>query len=597
MNWFIKNKRDNLKALEEVGDLAPFDRILLANRDIRTKEEADRFLNPRLEDLHDPFLFTDMHRAVDLISDILSSDGRIRVIGDYDQDGVAATTILVRGLREFARQMGRDSLEAVDYAIPDRIEDGYGININLVDEAKSEGIRLIITCDNGISAFDAIDHARSLGIATIITDHHQILMKDGEEVLPAATAILNPHSRRSGYPFPDLCGAGVAYKLIQACTLALGYRTEDTLPLLQFAALGTICDVVPLKDENRVIVRYGLDRLNEKPNLGIRLLLDLNHWDREITVYTVGFIIGPCINASGRLFTARLGVELFLERDRAVAENYAAELIRLNEERKEMTRLGLELAVEMAAGKTDQTILFFYIPELHESICGLIAGRIKEKYHKPCLVFTDAEALGDAEEGRKLLKGSGRSIEAYNMYEELNRYRDRYFSFGGHEMACGLSLYRDELDRLEEQANQDCRLTDRDMEPYLELEMPLDLHRLDYSVIKAVDRFAPFGKDNPTPNFGVTGCNVRAFRLVGKNKNVLQIVVEKAGRRFQAVMFQGDEKLDQLRAAGLSRELDDLLSGREIERTIDLVYRPDLNEYKGKTSIQLMVQDFRFSGD
>lgn len=591
MNWFIKYKKDNHAALQQVEGLSALDRILLANRNIASTEEAERFLNPVVENMHDPFLFKDMHTAIDLIMEVLSSEERIRIVGDYDQDGVAATTILVKGLREFAQEMGRDSLTSVDYTIPDRIEDGYGINKKIISEAADDGVGLIITCDNGIGAFDAVTYAKELGLAIIITDHHQLVQVEGEEVLPDADAVLNPQSIDSGYPFAELCGAGVAYKLIQALFASIGMTAEETLPLIQFAALGTICDVVPLVGENRIIAKLGLEELNKRPNQGVRLLLDLNSWEKEVSVYTVGFIIGPCINASGRLFTARLGVELFLEEDYDTALAYGEELVTLNEERKEMTRLGTELALAEAKRYEEDNILLLYIPEAHESICGLIAGRVKENFYKPTLVFTDAQ---DSDK-QNVLKGSGRSIESYNMFQELDRFRDQYISFGGHEMACGISIDKDYLVDLRKSLNESESLTAKDLTPFIEFDMPLDFDRLDMFLLKNIDRFAPFGKDNPNPSFAAKFCNVRRLRLVGQKKNVLQVELEQKGRRFQSVLFQGDEKLEELKALDQSGAVEGTLAGRESGLQFDIVYRPDLNEFRGNTSIQLRLIDIRLS--
>lgn len=591
MNWFMKYKKDNHDALKEVAGLSQIERVLLANRDIASADEAERFLNPILENMHDPFLFKDMHKAIDLIMEVLSSEESIRIVGDYDQDGVAATTILVRGLRQFAEEVGRDPMAAVDYAIPDRIEDGYGINEKIIKEAADDGVGLIITCDNGISAHEAVAYGKELGLSIIITDHHQVTHENGEEKLPPADAILNPHSENSGYPFADLCGAGVAYKLIQAFAFSIGVTAEETLPLMQFAALGTICDVVPLIGENRIIAKLGLDELNARPNQGVQLLLDLNNWEKEVSVYTVGFIIGPCINASGRLFTARLGVELFLEEDYDTALAYAEELVTLNEERKELTKLGTELAFTEADKYQDSNILLLYIPEAHESICGLIAGRLKEKFYKPTLVFTDASD----ENNQEILKGSGRSIEAYNMFEELDPHRDRFISFGGHAMACGLSIPKEILDGLRVLLNQEEQLSAQDLTPSVDFDLPLDFDRLDMFLLKSLDRFAPFGKDNPTPSFAAKFCNVRQLRLVGKNKNVLQIALEQKGRRFQAVLFQGDEKLEELIAEDNTGAVEGLLQGRDSGLQFDIVYRPEINEFRGNTSIQLKLIDVRLS--
>lgn len=592
MQWFLKNKRTFLEALKSVPGLSPLERVLLANREIAPEAVAS-FLNPSEEQLLDPFLFRDMEAACDLILTCMEDDVPIRIVGDYDQDGVAATTILVKGLRYFAAQLGVDPKRVISYAIPDRIEDGYGINRSIVDRAREDGIGLIITCDNGISAFDALDYAREAGIRVILTDHHQPVSEDGVEKYPAADCRLNPHCADEGYPFKDLCGAGVAYKLMEGLAEAVGRPRGSMSSLLQFACLGTICDVVPLIGENRIIAAEGLKRINETNNPGLRALLECNHWEKEITVYTVGFVIGPCVNASGRLFTARLGVELFLEKDPETVREYARSLYEFNEERKRMTTEGVEQGIAAVEGSrmNEKDLLMLYLPGVHESICGLVAGRIKEKYYLPTLVFTDAESV----DGVEILKGSGRSIEAFNMYEGLSRFRDRMVAFGGHAMACGMSVRKDAFESLREDLQHDVVLTAEEKTPSIELDCQLPLERVDFGILEVIDRLGPYGAKNPSPVFGAKGVNVREMRLVGKNKNVLQMSLESAGRFFKAVMFQGDEKLREIATPETEGILRDMLRGLSRPLAIDICYRPEINEFRGNRTVQLMLRDLRIS--
>lgn len=593
-DWYIKNHRQEAERLKEETGMSTLASILLANRRIRTFEEAKTYFSPDLSGLHNPYLFQQMESAVSLIMDTLSSGLSIRIVGDYDQDGVAATTILVKGLRSLAEEMGLDPYQAVSYAIPDRVVDGYGINRRLVEEAKKEDVALIITCDNGIAAFDALDYAQEVGIPVIITDHHQIQEdEEGGEKVPACVVYLNPHSKNSGYPFPDLCGAGVAFKLIQAIYQELGEDFARIRPLLAYACLGTICDVVPLQGENRVLASMGLQVINEKPDPGIAALLRYNHWEREVDTYVVGFIIGPSINSSGRLMTARLGVELFLEDDPETIEAYAAELVALNNERKEMTRTGVEKATDLVRSQSDlDQVLVLYLPEVHESLCGLIAGRIKDLFYRPCLVFTDAEETG---EGENLVKGSGRSIESYNIFEALQLHREDYVAFGGHAMACGMTLRKKDLNRMKVIWNREAKLSSEDLTPRIGLDASLPLSMVKAPLMRIIDHMAPFGMKNPKPVFGAKNLSIRQFRLVGKNKTVLQIRFEDQGSFVNGVLFQADEKLKSLEKEGPEGVIEDLLSGKDLPVTFDICYQPGWNEFRGTKSLQIRLVDIRFS--
>ena len=588
--WFIKNSYEKAKKLREKSQLPLFDCMLLANRGIEEAGEARDFLSPSLDQLHDPFLFEDMPLVVDYILNSLDSSIPIQIIGDYDQDGVAATAILVSGIRKLAKKMGQDPFQAVSYAIPNRVKDGYGINERLVDQAIEEGAGLIITCDNGISAFEALDHAQKKGIPLIVTDHHQLVEENGKEIIPPCEAFLNPHSKSTAYPFKDLCGAGVALKVIEALYQEAGIEKIDLEPLIALASLGTICDLVPLYGENRVIAYYGLKILNENPSPGIQALLSLAGYHGKVTAYTVGFIIGPCINASGRLMTARLGVELFLEEDPDLLQAYASELVKLNNERKEMTRKGSEEALQLVQkNPSPGHILALYLPGVHESLCGLIAGRIKDRYYLPTLVFTD----GLEEEGEPLLKGSGRSIESYNMYQELARQREEYVHFGGHAMACGMTIRKKDFSRLQALWNQDARLEEEDLIPKILLDGSLGLSLITAERMETIEKMEPFGIQNPRPIFGAKNLNVLKMRLVGEKKNVLQILMEEKGTIIQGVVFQPEAQLKTLEDALGKGRLDQLLQGLPIPLKVDICYSPEWNEYRGQRKLQLRIRDFR----
>lgn len=591
MRWFLKNNRAAYEELGKKTAFPPLTRLLLANRGIGS-EEAETFLHPREDAFHDPFLFSEMEIAVSYIMESLASDTPIRIIGDYDQDGVAATAILVKGLRFLAEQEGKDPLTAVSYAIPDRIEDGYGINPSLVEQADEEGIGLIITVDNGVAAFAGLEEAYKRQIPVIVTDHHEPAMVDGEAKRPLCESLINPKFPGETYPFSALCGAGIAFKLMQALVRYANIALPILDELLCFATLGTICDMMDLQGENRVIVTLGLRALNATTNPGLRALLTANAWNRPITTYTVGFIIGPCINSSGRLLTARLGVELLLENDPQTVTAYARELYALNEERKAMTREGVEEALSTLEKRPLPKVIVEVLPNVHESLCGLIAGRVKDRFYRPTLIFTPGQA------GERLLKGSGRSVEAYDMFSSLNRHREQYVAFGGHRMACGITIEEEKFDTLRTTWNREATLSASDLEPSLEADGKLPFSGLHVETMEQITALEPFGKGNPTPVFAAMGVNVLGFRLVGKKQNVLQARLESQGVVMQAVAFSGDVLLETLKNTCPEKNKNDLfatLRGQPSGLRVDILYRPEWNEYNGRKSIQLKLADMRIS--
>lgn len=446
MSRIVQRKKET-NPLEETWreelDISQAVARLLFNRGIETTEEAKRFLHPSLEDLHDPFLMNDMDLAVDAILHAVHEKRKIRIVGDYDQDGTASTVILVRGLSSIGAR--------VDYVIPHRIRDGYGINENIVKSAKEAGIDLIITCDNGIAQFEAAKLASELGIEYIVTDHHQVKMDGDTMALPRALACINPARHDSTYPFPYLCGATVAYKLVEAIYRRLDLPLDMVRPLLAFAAMGTVCDVMRLVDENRTIVIEGLKILNEGKEPGIRALINASGWNKDLDVYALGFVIGPIINAAGRLAEPSLAVNVFLEKDTDTVLSIAKELVEVNEERKRLTREGYQEAIKGLPEEVPSVIVSL-VPDMHESIAGIVAGRIKEQYHRPTIVLTRTQ------DG--LLKGSGRSVEDYSMFESLSEVSAYLERFGGHPLAAGLSLREENLVPFIEELNARCTMTE-----------------------------------------------------------------------------------------------------------------------------------------
>lgn len=576
--WTIFNKD-----YSHLTDLNIDERILkvLVNRDINTKEDIEMFLNPSLEKFHDPFLMKDMDIAIDMVLEAIEENRHIHIVGDYDQDGNSSIVTLMKGLSIHT--------DRLTYTIPDRMSDGYGINNRIVEEAKEIGVDLIITCDNGISAHEAVQKAKDLGIDIIVTDHHQVTLENEEQILPKADAVVNPHRLDCQYPFKDLCGAGVAFKLIQALNLVLGMDEEETNKLLEFTCMGTICDIVDLVDENRIIVVEGLRRLNESKNLGVKYLCLESGWEKEITAYTIGFVLGPCINASGRLSTARLGVELFLEEDESLVQNYAAELVRLNNERKELTEEAYEIAYNkvQSRGLFNKQVIVLEIEGIHESIVGIVAGRIKDDFYRPTIIFTQS-----SEEG--LLKGSGRSIEAYNMFEKIDEVRDLTVSFGGHTMAAGMTIKEEDFSSFDKALNEKANLSKIDLQKKISIDFQQNVSELDNSLINNLEKLGPFGKANPRPKLADKRVNILNFSLIGKNKNVLKVNFEKNSKVIEGISFvKASESYEALLKAfggNLTYKVNNFN-----KNYVDIIFRPDINEFRGEEKIQLRIEDMRLS--
>lgn len=576
--WTIFNKD-----YSQLKDLNIDERILkvLVNRDINTKEDIDMFLKPSLDKFYDPFLMKDMDIAVDIILEAIEENKHIHIVGDYDQDGNSSIVTLMKGLGIHT--------DRLTYTIPDRMSDGYGINNRIVEEAAEMGVDLIITCDNGISAHEAVEKAKELEMEIIVTDHHHVTLENEEQILPKADAVINPHRLDCPYPFKELCGAGVAFKLIQAINIVLGIDEEETNSLLEFTCMGTICDIVDLVDENRIIVVEGLRRLNISENLGVKHLCSESAWDKEITAYTIGFVLGPCINASGRLSTARLGVELFLEEDEGLVQSYASELVRLNKERKELTEEAYEIAYNkvQSQGLFNKQVITLVIEDIHESIVGIVAGRIKDDFYRPTIIFTQA-----GEEG--LLKGSGRSIEAYNMFEKIDEIRNLTVSFGGHTMAAGMSIKEEDYDSFDSILNEKAGLSKVDLQKKISIDFQQNISELDMGFINQLEKLGPFGKANPRPKLADKGVNILNFSLIGKNKNVLKVNFEKNSRVMEGISFvKAAETYEALQKAFASNLVYEVNNHKK--NYVDLIYRPDINSFRGEEKIQLRIEDMRLS--
>lgn len=584
--WFIKNKKADYKKMSQKFGISEIICKLLVNRDIIEDDLINSFVNSDFQNLHNPRNMKDIQKAVEIIKSKIKSKKKIRIIGDYDVDGVISSYVLYQALKK----CGAD----IDYEIPDRIKDGYGININIIEKSKKEGIDTIITCDNGISAIEPIKYAKELDMTVIVTDHHDIPFVEDEEgnrtfIRSEADAIVNPKQKECEYKFKSLCGAGVAFKLIQVLFEEMEINKEECYKLIEFVAIATVCDVVDLLDENRIFVKYGLEMINNTNNIGLKALIkETGIENKKISAYYLGFIIGPCINASGRLDNAKKGLKLLITDNIEEANMLAKELFELNQERKDMTLRGVEKAIELVETthiKKDK-IFVIYIPDVHESLAGIVAGRIRERYNAPTIILTQSE------DGAK---GSGRSIESYNMFEELLKCKDLLSKFGGHPMAAGLSLEVDNVEPLRKRLNEITELTEEDLIPKINLDMQLPLDYINYNLIYDLEKLEPFGKGNNKPLFGEKNIKVLKGNILGQNKNVLKLkLLSKNGNYIDGIYFGDIEEFEKIviEKYGVD-ELEKLYQGSNNDIHLDIAFNPGINQYMGNTSIQLIIENFR----
>lgn len=574
-NWFLYNKKQNYINNLKLGNITKLDALILGNRDIISPSKVDMYLNPSLSKLHDPFLLNDMDKAVELIIDTMKNGGEIRIFGDYDQDGIASVMTLMDGLLFY--------YDNISYDIPHRVDEGYGISSKMSDKAIEDKVSLVITCDNGITGFEQIDNLKNAGINVIVTDHHQIHKEENDEwlnqILPNADAVINPKRLDSTYPFDDLCGAGVSFKLIQGLYQKLDGDEYYLYSLLEYVAMGTVCDIVSLTDENRIFVIEGLKRLNETEKIGLKALLDEAGWDKDVDEYTLGFILGPLMNSTGRLKSAKLAIDLLIEEDIDKIYDMASDLVKLNNERKFLTETAfnkiIELIKENYYDKDD--VIVVYAPDINESICGIVAGRIKEKYYRPTIILTNAKEEGIA-------KGSGRSIPAYNMFEQISPYDDKLESFGGHPMACGLSIKIDYIDNFRKFLNSNSKLTSTDKEQSINIDTQIPISKLSLEFAESLDRFKPYGKDNSRPIFANKGVDIAAISMIGKDKNTLRLSLFQNGNYYNAIKFQAEDDYNYLK---------EKFDGDILGKKIDIVYYPDVNEFRGNRTLQLKLLDIR----
>lgn len=595
--WMVAAKKADFEAWAEKFRISPVVARILRNRDLTNEEDVNKFLYGSLQDLYSPWLLKDMDRAVTVIADAIKHKKQIRVIGDYDVDGVCSAYILTKGLAFLGAE--------VDAAIPHRIHDGYGLNEHLIDVAKEEKIELIVTCDNGIAAAEQIARAAELKMDVVVTDHHEVPFEEDavtgmrKQVLPPARAVVDPKRPDCGYPFKGICGGVVAFKLVEALLETFSKETEESIEvqkagreelleeLLEFAALATVCDVMELADENRILVKEGLKRMQNSRNIGLLALMEVNGIKpAEISAYHLGFVIGPCLNATGRLETAKHALELLQSREHGQAMVAAKALLELNVSRKNLTLEGVEKAEQYIREQNieEDKILIVYLPEVHESLAGIIAGRIRERYNKPVFMLTKAE------EG---IKGSGRSIEGYHMFEALTRVKELFTRFGGHRLAAGLSMKEENLEEFRRKINENCNLTAADFIPVVHIDVPMPLAYATDALAEELSCLEPFGVGNPKPLFAQKKLCFTEGRKMGTAGNCARFKVQTPeGNMEQMVLFRNLEEFEQVLEEKYGPDSVRLLYRGEGNYEMAVAYQLSVNCYRGRREKQYIIQHF-----
>lgn len=584
--WFVAAKKADFDAWSKKFNITPVTARIIRNRDIFSEEEVEKYLNGTFLDLYPPELMLDMEDAAAILEEQIRCGRKMRVIGDYDVDGITASHILTKGLLALSAD--------VDTVIPHRIKDGYGLNEQLIEDAFADGIRTIVTCDNGIAAASQIKLAVDKKMTVVVTDHHEVpFVQEADsrmELLPPAAAVVDPKRADCTYPFKNICGAVIAYKLME-----LMFRRSDLEPaerqalldeFLQLAAVATVCDVMELLDENRIIVKEGLKRLHKKPCMGLKALMEVNGIEpARLSSYHLGFVIGPCLNATGRLDTAKRALELLAAFDVRSAMSIAGELKEMNESRKNMTLMGLAEAsayVEQLKMAQDKVLVIF-LPDCHESLAGIIAGRIREKYGRPAFVLT---------RGDEGVKGSGRSIEGYDMYAALNSCKELLTKFGGHKMAAGLSLEEKNVSVLRERLNAECMLTEEDFIPRIHIDVPMPLCYADKKLAKEFSILEPFGMGNPKPLFAVKNVLFLSGKKLGAKGSFAKYQVEENGSVYEVIYFGGLDKFHAFLEEKFGERAAERLYNEKCNYQMSITYQLEINSYMGKTEVQIIMQNF-----
>ena len=565
--WMLQTKRADFNGLAMRLGVSPVAVRIMRNRGLLDEREMRKYLYGTLDDLYDPRQMKGMETAAGIIEKKLIEGKKIRIIGDYDIDGVCSTYILLKG---FHRAAGNGQ---INYEIPDRIRDGYGINESIIRQAAEDGIDTLVTCDNGIAALKEISIAKQLGMTVVVTDHHEVPVDAYGQILPPADAVVDPKQDGETYPYHEICGAVVAWKLINVIYEDLGIPEHEWMELLEFAAIATVGDVMKLQDENRLIVKYGLKKIGSTKNTGLRMLVEKNNLDiNNLSAYHIGFVIGPCLNAGGRLKSAKVALRMLLEQDPDRVSGLADELKELNDVRKDMTAKGETEAIEQVERfYMSDKVLVVFLPECHESLAGIIAGRLREHFHKPSFVLT---------RGEQSAKGSGRSIEAYHMYQGLCEVSDLLVKFGGHPMAAGLSIEESDIDEFRRRLNENAKLTEDDFVPQIWIDVPMPFEYVNEKIVDELKGLEPFGQGNEKPLFAQKSLTIRNVRVLGKNRNVVKMnLVTNTGHPFDGLLFaDGDRFLEEQTG----------------QNTIDMIYYPDVNEYNGTRTLQAIIKNYKF---
>lgn len=565
--WMLQTKRADFNGLAMRLGVSPVAVRIMRNRGLLDEREMRKYLYGTLDDLYDPRQMKGMETAAGIIEKKLIEGKKIRIIGDYDIDGVCSTYILLKG---FHCAAGNGQ---IDYEIPDRIRDGYGINESIIRQAAEDGIDTLVTCDNGIAALKEISIAKQLGMTVVVTDHHEVPVDAYGQILPPADAVVDPKQDGETYPYHEICGAVVAWKLINVIYEDLGIPEHEWMELLEFAAIATVGDVMKLQDENRLIVKYGLKKIGSTKNTGLRMLVEKNNLDiNNLSAYHIGFVIGPCLNAGGRLKSAKVALRMLLEQDPDRVSGLADELKELNDVRKDMTAKGETEAIEQVERfYMSDKVLVVFLPECHESLAGIIAGRLREHFHKPSFVLT---------RGEQSAKGSGRSIEAYHMYQGLCEVSDLLVKFGGHPMAAGLSIEESDIDEFRRRLNENAKLTEDDFVPQIWIDVPMPFEYVNEKIVDELKGLEPFGQGNEKPLFAQKSLTIRNVRVLGKNRNVVKMnLVTNTGHPFDGLLFaDGDRFLEEQTG----------------QNTIDMIYYPDVNEYNGTRTLQAIIKNYKF---
>lgn len=585
--WFLSAKKADFNEIARQFHIDPVVARIMRNRDLISEGEIKCYLHGTIEDMHTFSLLKDIDRAIEILIHKIREQKKIRIIGDYDVDGICSTYILYKGLSLCGAK--------VDTVIPHRMKDGYGINEQLIENAILDEIDTIVTCDNGITAKEAFAYAKASNITCIITDHHEVPYEEKEGnrvfILPKVDAVVDPKQPDCKYPYKNICGAFVAYKLIEGMFEKLSVDSAHKKELLELAGLATVCDVMELLDENRILVKTALKYMSDSDNYGLKALIKVNNIDSDnLSAYHFGFILGPCLNATGRLDTAKIALELLQSKSLVEAIPRATHLKELNDSRKEMTEQGIEQAIALIEKNHLQNdkVLVVFLPDLHESLAGIIAGRIRERYGKPAFVLT---------KGEEDLKGSARSIESYNIYEEMTKCKELFTKFGGHKLAAGLSLKEENLIPFKEKINDLCMLTSEDYEEKIVIDVPMPFSYVNSDLIQQLSVLEPFGTGNEKPVFAQKNLIFLSGSIMGKNRNMARFQVkDEQGEKYSLLLFRGLEHFKEYVSEKYGAKAgDSLFQGNHAsdEINLDVIYYPSINEYRGKIDIQFIMQDYR----